>query len=396
MSREWTDNQKKAIEARGMQVLVSAAAGSGKTAVLTERVKRILCDVSDPCMVNEILVVTFTKAAAAEMRERIYKAIEAELNDDNENNEYLRRQMNLLPVGDICTIDSFCSKLIKDNFHLADVSSDFKILDDKDNNELMQSVCDRLINELYEENDKDFISLTKMFLNDRDDSEFYEILRKLYEYSRAYPSPQKWLSDVAQAFSPEISPENTVWADYIFKYALMLSEFHINRLEKCISLMDEAGGFSSDYYLRFRGTADKLKILLECVNNRNWDGMVSVIKEGIIVKPYARNSKVDEYVKELTKNVFDDVEKDVGDLKKHTLPTSEEHKKDCEILYPVIKKLCDSVIRLTEMLDAEKKELNSYSFDDILHKTLDLLVTYDENGNETETPLLKELRNKYK
>ena len=396
MSREWTDNQKKAIEARGMQVLVSAAAGSGKTAVLTERVKRILCDVSEPCLVNEILVVTFTKAAAAEMRERIYKAIEAELNDDNENNEYLRRQMNLLPVGDICTIDSFCSKLIKDNFHLADVSSDFKILDDKDNNELMQSVCDRLINELYEENDKDFISLTKMFLNDRDDSEFYEILRKLYEYSRAYPSPQKWLSDVAQAFSPEISPENTVWADYIFKYALMLSEFHINRLEKCISLMDEAGGFSSDYYLRFRGTADKLKILLECVNNRNWDGMVSVIKEGIIVKPYARNSKVDEYVKELTKNVFDDVEKDVGDLKKHTLPTSEEHKKDCEILYPVIKKLCDSVIRLTEMLDAEKKELNSYSFDDILHKTLNLLVAYDENGNEAETPLLKELRNKYK
>ena len=396
MSREWTDNQKKAIEARGMQVLVSAAAGSGKTAVLTERVKRILCDVSNPCMVNEILVVTFTKAAAAEMRERIYKAIEAELKDDSENNEYLRRQMNLLPVGDICTIDSFCSKIVKDNFHLADVSSDFKILDDKDNNELMQAVCDSLINELYEENNEDFITLTKMFLNDRDDSEFYEILRKLYEYSRAYPSPQQWLLDVAEAFSPEILPENTVWAEHIFKYASMLSEFHINRLEKCISIMDEAGGFSSDYYLRFRGTADKLKILFDCVNNRNWDGMVSVINEGIIVKPYARNSKVDEYVKELTKNVFDDVEKDVGDLKKHTLPTTEEHKKDCETLYPVIKKLCESVIRLTEMLDAKKKELNAYSFDDILHKTLDLLVTCDDNGNEIETALLKELRNKYK
>ncbi len=396
MSREWTDNQKKAIEARGMQVLVSAAAGSGKTAVLTERVKRILCDVSNPCMVNEILVVTFTKAAAAEMRERIYKAIEAELKDDSENNEYLRRQMNLLPVGDICTIDSFCSKIVKDNFHLADVSSDFKILDDKDNNELMQAVCDSLINELYEENNEDFITLTKMFLNDRDDSEFYEILRKLYEYSRAYPSPQQWLLDVAEAFSPEILPENTVWAEHIFKYASMLSEFHINRLEKCISIMDEAGGFSSYYYLRFRGTADKLKILFDCVNNRNWDGMVSVINEGIIVKPFARNSKVDEYVKELTKNVFDDVEKDVGDLKKHTLPTTEEHKKDCETLYPVIKKLCESVIRLTEMLDAKKKELNAYSFDDILHKTLDLLVTCDDNGNETETALLKELRNKYK
>ncbi len=396
MSREWTENQKKAIEARGMQVLVSAAAGSGKTAVLTERVKRILCDVSNPCMVNEILVVTFTKAAAAEMRERIYKAIESELIDNSENNEYLRRQMNLLPVGDICTIDSFCSKLIKENFHLADVSSDFKILDDKDSSELMQTVCDRLITELYEENDKDFISLTKMFLNDRDDSEFYEILRKLYESSRAYPSPSKWLSAVAEAFSPENLPENTVWADYIFKYVSMLSEFHVERLEKCISLMDEAGGFSADYYLRFRGTADNLKLLSECANARNWDGMVSAIREGIVVKPYARNSKVDEYIKELTKNVFGDVESDVADLKKHTLPTAEEHKNDCITLYPAIKKLCDSVNRLTEMLDTEKKELNAYSFDDILHKTINLLVTYDENGNEIETQLLKELRSKYK
>ncbi len=396
MSKAWTDNQKKAIEARGMQVLVSAAAGSGKTAVLTERVKSILCDVSNPCKVNEILVVTFTKAAAAEMRERIYKAIEAELSDNNENNEYLRKQMNLLPVGDICTIDSFCSKLIKENFHLANVNSDFKILDDKDSNELMQTVCDRLITELYEENDKDFVNLTKMFLNDRDDSEFFEILRKLYESSRAYPSPSMWLSEVAESFSPENLPENTAWADYIFKYVLMLSEFHIERLEKCISLMDEAGGFSSDYYLRFRGTADNLKLLYECADNRNWDGMVSVINEGIVVKPYARNSKVDEYIKELTKNVFDDVEKDVGDLKKHTLPTAEEHKNDCVILYPAIKKLCDSVNRLTEMLDAEKKELNAYSFDDILHKTINLLVTYDENGNEVETEVLKELRSKYK
>lgn len=396
MSREWTDNQKKAIEARGMQILVSAAAGSGKTAVLTERVKRILCDVSDPCMVNELLVVTFTKAAAAEMRERIYKAIESELVDNNENNEYLRRQMNLLPVSDICTIDSFCSKLIKENFHLADVSSDFKILDDKDGNELMQTVCDRLITGLYEENDRDFISLTKMFLNDRDDSEFYEILRKLYESSRAYPSPEKWLSAVVESFSPENLPENTVWADYIFKYVLMLSEFHIERLEKCILLMDEAGGFSPDYILRFRGTADKLKLLSECAGNRNWDGMVSVIKEGIVVKPYARNSKVDEYIKELTKNVFEDVEKDVVDLKKHTLPTAEEHKNDSVILYPVIKKLCDSVNKLTEMLDSEKKELNAYTFDDILHKTINLLVTYDENGNEVETQVLKELRGKYK
>ncbi len=396
MSRIWTDNQKKAIAARGMQVLVSAAAGSGKTAVLTERVKNILCDNNNPCSVSEILVVTFTKAAAAEMKDRIYKAISDELKNSGANNDYLRHQLNLLPVADICTIDSFCSKLVKENFHLADVDSDFKILDEKDNESLMQSVAEQLISELYEENDEAFISLTKMFLNDRDDTELFEIIRKLYQYSRAYPSPALWLNNVAESFSPEKDPNETVWADYIYNYVSMLCDFHIKRLEHCIGLMDESGGFSPDYYLRFRGTADKLILLKSAVTDRNWDGMVSVINEGIVVKPYARNLKVDAYVKGLTQSVFEDVEKDVDNLYKHTLPSTEEHKKDCIVLYPAIKKLCEAVIRLTEMLNAQKKEMNSYSFDDILHKTIDLLIEVDEKGNETESSVLVDLRNKYK
>ena len=153
LSRNWTDNQKKAIEARNMQILVSAAAGSGKTSVLTERVKRILCDTENPCAVSEILVVTFTRAAANEMRDRIYKALGDEIENNNENSDYLRRQMTLLPTADICTMDSFCAKLVRENFHLADVGADFKILDEKDEKELMKYAVKDVVDGLYEENE---------------------------------------------------------------------------------------------------------------------------------------------------------------------------------------------------------------------------------------------------
>ena len=130
MSREWTDNQKKAIAALGEQVLISAAAGSGKTAVLTERVKNILCDDENKCKSSELLVVTFTKAAAGEMRDRIAKALKKEIKNNTGNPAYLKSQLALLPAADICTIDSFCAKIVRENFHIAGMSSDFTVIDD--------------------------------------------------------------------------------------------------------------------------------------------------------------------------------------------------------------------------------------------------------------------------
>ena len=136
MSRSWTENQQKAISARGEQVLISAAAGSGKTAVLTERVKNILCDTQNPCSSSQLLVVTFTKAAAGEMRERIAKALKEEIRKNSENRAYLKNQLALLPAADICTIDSFCAKIVRENFHIAGMSSDFTVIDDNDHSVL--------------------------------------------------------------------------------------------------------------------------------------------------------------------------------------------------------------------------------------------------------------------
>lgn len=396
MSKNWTENQKKAVEARGMQVLVSAAAGSGKTTVLTERVKNILSDVENPCSVSEILVVTFTRAAATEMRDRIYDSLRENASINDVNSDYLRRQMILLPTADICTIDSFCAKIVRENFALADVGVDFRILDEKDTAELMNDALEIVINELYDENDEAFRALTTMFLSERDDKQLGEIIKTLYDYSRSYPSPGRWLSDLADSFNSAKEPNDTVWADTIYKFLGMFSDFHYKRLMRCVALMEASCGFSSEYLRRFNATAERVELLKAFADTRDWDSLVGVIREGLIVKVPARNSKVDENLKKLTQDVFAELEDDVEALEKRALPTVEEHKKDSEKLYPIIKKLCDSVNRLGIVLAETKKELNAYSFDDILHKCIRLIINYDDDGNRSLTPVGEALRSKYK
>ncbi len=394
MSRNWTDNQKKAIDARGMQVLVSAAAGSGKTAVLTERVKNILCDTVNCCSVSQILVVTFTRAAANEMRERIYKALFEASIDDKGNSDYLRKQMTLLPTADICTIDSFCSKIVRENFHLAGVGADFTMLDDKDNALLMNSSVEQVVGELYEDNNEAFRMLSQMFLNERDDSELENVITSIYDYSRSYPSPFLWLDSIVESFLPEKAPNETLWSSIIYNYIELFSDYYIKRLSKCITFIEEDGKFHPDYLARFTKSLENLKLLLNSAKLKNWDEMVNLINEGIVVKPYARNVNADERVKRLTQDIFEEFEKDVKSLEKRTLPSTEAHKEDCERLYPLIKVLCDSVKRLTAVLDEAKKEKNAYNFDDILHKCIDLLVEYD-GESWSKTPLADALSEKY-
>lgn len=395
--RKWTENQQKAIDARGMQILVSAAAGSGKTAVLTERVKNILSNTEEPCSVSNILVVTFTRAAAAEMKERIYKALSKSVSlNSADNSDYLRRQITLLPTADICTIDSFCSKIVRENFHLANVGVDYKLLDDKDNMSLMNDAVEKVVSDLYEENSSEFLSLSRMFLSERDDKTLCELIKKLYEYSRSYPSPFKWLDDVLEKFSPDKTPDETELTDVIYKYISLFTDYYISKLNKCVSLIEESGGFDPRYLTRFEKTCENLVALRTACQNKNWDSVVSVINDGLLVKPYARNGKTaDDDLKKLANALFKELENDIDDLINRTLPTVEQHKSDSETLYPMVKVLCESVKKLTYALDEEKALLNSYNFDDILHKCIDLLVQYDENGVERRTQLAKELSERY-
>ena len=165
----WTPDQQKAIDARGGTLIVSAAAGSGKTAVLVERCIRRLTDTENICSADELLIVTFTRAATAEMRSRLAEAVAKKLREDP-TNEHLQTQQMLLPSAQICTIDSFCGNLVRENFEQLGLSPDFRMLDETEVSVLQQAALEEVLEGLYAEQDPDFLKLVELLATGRDDT----------------------------------------------------------------------------------------------------------------------------------------------------------------------------------------------------------------------------------
>ena len=159
---QWTKEQETAIHDRGGALLVSAAAGSGKTAVLVERVLARLTDPTDPVDIDRLLLVTFTNAAAAEMRERITKAIESRL-EEQEGNGHLQRQLTLIHNAQISTIDSFCLYVIRNYFHVIELDPNFRVADEGELKLLQSDVAAELLEECYEKGEEDFLHFVECY-----------------------------------------------------------------------------------------------------------------------------------------------------------------------------------------------------------------------------------------
>ena len=199
---EWTKEQKQAIYEKDSNILVAAAAGSGKTAVLVERIiNKIINENMD---IDRLLVVTFTNAAASEMRERILNAIYKKLEEERKNEQEeakLQRQITLLNKASICTIDAFCLDVIKNNFYELEISPNFRIADTAEIELLKQEILEELFEEKYEEEDKNFISLIHTYTTYKDDTPLKEIILKIYNQIQSNPFPEKWLEEQVEKFN---------------------------------------------------------------------------------------------------------------------------------------------------------------------------------------------------
>ena len=192
MGVSWTTEQQQVIDLRNRNILVSAAAGSGKTAVLVERIVKIITDKNHPVDIDHLLIVTFTNAAAAEMRERIGNAIEKAL-DEQPWNEHLLRQLTLIHNAQITTIDSFCLYVVRNHFHEIDLEPNFRIGDEGELKLLREDVLGRVLEQNYEEPSEAFSDFVEGYASGRTDAALNEMILQLYEFSRSYPWPEKWL-----------------------------------------------------------------------------------------------------------------------------------------------------------------------------------------------------------
>lgn len=190
---KWTPAQRAAIEDRGGTLLVSAAAGSGKTAVLVERAVRLITDAAHPVAADRLLIVTFTRAAAEELRGRIAVRLAAEAAAHPES-AYLRRQRLLLGRANICTIDSFCMQLLKRYFAELGLPPDFELADDAKAYTLRQNALSAVLEELYE--DADFCAFASLYGRARSDASAAAAVLGLYDFSRTLPHPAAALQSI--------------------------------------------------------------------------------------------------------------------------------------------------------------------------------------------------------
>ena len=196
MGISWTREQRQVISLGGRNILVSAAAGSGKTAVLVERIITMLTRTERPVDVDRLLIVTFTEAAATEMKERIRRAVEDRVEKEPEN-EQLRKQATLIHSAQITTIHSFCLSVIREHFHTIDLDPSFRIGEDGELKLLRQDVLREMMEQYYAEGNADFLNLVEAYGGGRDDRKLEELVLKLYEFCRSYPKPEKWLEAVS-------------------------------------------------------------------------------------------------------------------------------------------------------------------------------------------------------
>ena len=199
-SPKWTKEQQAVIDSRNCNLLVAAAAGSGKTAVLVERIIQMITDRENPIDIDKLLVVTFTNAAASEMRERIGDAIGKAL-DKNPENKHLQTQLVLLNKASITTIHSFCLEVIKSNFHKINLDPNFRIGDTTECTLLKQDAIEEVFERLYEEANEGFLNLVESYAEKRGDNNLQEIILSVYNFAMSSSDPIKWLNDSANQFS---------------------------------------------------------------------------------------------------------------------------------------------------------------------------------------------------
>ncbi|MBR3836069.1 MAG: helicase-exonuclease AddAB subunit AddA [Clostridia bacterium] len=392
---EWTAEQKKAIDSRNGTVLVSAAAGSGKTAVLVERVIRRLMDREKPCTADRLLIVTFTRAATQQMRERISQAINDELRK-NPDDEHLKRQLIMLPFAKISTIDSFCNDIVKENFHDLDLSPDYKMLESAQLKLTEAEAMSRTLDEYYKEGSEAFTELINLLASGTDDSAVGELVSKLYGYAMAFARPSAFLEGLRNNYYDDSPLEESSWGMMILTYAYGI-------VCRCLSVISQVqASFTDDetvgekYGLCFAEMEKLTENLRELLEQNKWDESLFALRSlkfpalGRLPKGYS--SEVADFAKKQKKSITDELTKR---LPKYFCATSAEHAEDMRYLRPVVEKLLEIVQRYSELLWEEKQKTNSVDFSDITHLALRLLVTYNEDGMPVKTKLAQELSQKF-
>ena len=382
MSRSWTENQRDAINSRRGSIVVSAAAGSGKTAVLVERVIQRLTDRENPTSADRLLIVTFTKAAANEMLERITAAVEGLLRENPTDTNLIKQQM-LLPSAKICTIDSFCASLVRENFELLDFSPETVNAEEGELEIIKNDSVNEALCFMYDEGGEDFRRLSELLFKGRDDSYLAETVKKLYESSRSFPFPEFWLDSLCDGFSGETSLSGSVYGKIIIDYVCDCLRYAVDICDYILSESAENAEYGAVFYEAVTQDRRQLSDCLDLLCSGEWDAA----GEKIRTFAPARRGRATKGLKDDT--FFDSLvykrdtcTKKIKALKGYFFSSEADFRDDAEFFAPLVSSLVKTVKLYGEIYSRNKKEKKLADFSDIAHGALSLLVKRTADGYE--------------
>lgn len=394
----WTSEQQRVIDHKNGNLLVAAAAGSGKTAVLVERIIKII--LSKKADIDKLLVVTFTNAAASEMRERISDAISKEL-DKNPENTHLQNQVILLNKASINTIHSFCLEVIKSNFHKININPSFRIGDTTECKILKQEAIEEVFEKFYEEGTKDFFNLVNCYGTKRGDEALQEIIINIYDFCMSSVNPIKWLENSSEKFNIDSDFDfiKSIWGEIISDNIKIELNNYISSMKDYLELIDKLD--SDDKIIKFKQKyLNDCKLIEKILNSLNidWDKFVDSISdyefENFRGTSYTKNDIKNEdflEIKEEASFLRDDAKKYINKLSENFSKYTDEIKEEFTYLYKILNILTDIIKNVYKVFSNKKREKNILDFNDIEHFALDILV--DSNKNPTD--VAKDYQDKY-
>ena len=373
MGVSWTTEQQQVIDLRNRNILVSAAAGSGKTAVLVERIVKIITDKNHPVDIDHLLIVTFTNAAAAEMRERIGNAIEKAL-DEKPGNEHLLRQLTLIHNAQITTIDSFCLYVVRNHFHEIDLEPNFRIGDEGELKLLREDVLGRVLEQNYEEPSEAFSDFVEGYASGRTDAALNEMILQLYEFSRSYPWPEKWLDSFVGAYRIETREEldRAEWLAPLTENICFVLKDCEQLLKQALAITQQDDG-PDMYEKAVQSDLEKYEGLSRLTSFCELSGALSDIKYDRLAS--SRGFEGDPDKLELVKSLREQAKDVVKKLcRQYFFCSPEMMIEQLERTEPML----EEVVRLTKQFADEfaaaKRRKNLVDFHDVEHFALQILV----------------------
>lgn len=391
-----TPGQHAAVYERGSAILVAAAAGSGKTRVLVERLMTYITDLEHPCDITDFLIITYTRAAAQELRARIQGEIARRI-AENPQDKNLQRQELLCYQAQIGTIHSFCTKIIREYAHTLDLPFDFTVMDEDRRNKMKQQILERVIEDAYASiaEDTDFRALVDSVGAGRDDSRLFEMILTLHEKMQSHADPKAWIYAQAEALCiQQIDMAETVWGQELLGQMRVHTAYWQKRLETLRYALAAQGEAGAQIAAAYGESLDETIAVLGYITQRSYESWDAVCSLFPVPFPRLRSLRtpLDPELAETVKRCREGCKKDMEQYSRYFAADSSVHVADCNAVLPVARGAAALTLRLDAAFAAEKKRLGYLDFSDLEHYALALLV--DPSTGE-KTAIAKELSSTY-